>query len=190
MMTKFMSRCSFGFFVLTMLFMSACSGKKNPNQNTGNSTDLFADFGKYPDTAFAGIFIEQPVQDAKNILIEQQFIVTDSSGSIQLYRNMDSTVVLLKGEQVIDEVRVVMRSINKINASGVLIKKFNCGKAVQNTKRNYFLFTCIGKSGVFKTSVFIQSDYIRISFKKTHQYGINQGVQGQFSEDTNIVLVG
>lgn len=161
-----MNRLRAGFYLFLICFTVSCSGSLVSGTESGEPVNPLAGFTDFPDSLFEGLYLGQPLADARNNLLQNGFEAVDSSGSFNYWRQGDSIEVIVPDAAKIRTLKIMLHSTACLAAKQRLLNGFSASaeRARQSAQFSVFDYQCNDLD--FKLTVFSQKDFIRLNFEQ------------------------
>jgi hypothetical protein len=154
-------------FSLLITGLIGCSGNHSNEDVLKDKRNhpLFA-FNDFPDSLFYGVYFDQPIEEAKQNLLENGFALIDSSGSFYYRKTTDSTEVILAPPAKIRSLKIILKSTDYLQSKEDLLVLFRARSGSFHTAPEFSVLDFMTKDFSFKLSVFSQKNFIRLNFEK------------------------
>jgi hypothetical protein len=152
------------FSILLIVMMCAC-GNTNLNGHVVKEDPLYA-FNDFPDSLFFGLYFDQNMEDSRQNLEQNNFVLIDSSGVYRYWSQQDSSEAILPLSANLHSVKLILKSSEMLKSIDLMHAIFK-DKSVVAERNTYFsVYSYNLESSSFKLSVFEQKDFIRLNFEE------------------------
>ena len=151
--------------ILLLVVMCAC-GSSGSTEVSEAVDDPFYMFDDFPDSLFLGLYFDQPIEDSRKNLAQNNFELIDSSGSWRYWNQLDSNEVILPATESLHSFKLMMKSSEIIESIDLLHDLFKRNASSVERSTDFSIYNYEQKTSTFKLSVFEQKDLIRLNFEE------------------------
>jgi hypothetical protein len=162
----FMNKQCFGFSAVWLVLLTGCASSADNEHDTSGTEDPLQAFAHFPDSLFEGIYWNQPISQAAENLISENFELIDTSGARTYYKFTDSTQVILPENTHVHSLKLVLRSQVYLSEKERLLSGFERASVSARRSHDFSVFDYDLSDVDFKLTAFIQKDFIRLNFEQ------------------------
>lgn len=153
------------FSILLIVMICAC-GNSNPNAYVGIEKDPLDAFNDFPDSLFFGLYFDQNMEDSRQNLEQNNFVLIDSSGAYRYWSQQDSSEAILPSSANLHSFKLILKSSEMLKSIDLMHALFNDRSAAAERNTDFSVYSYNLESSSFKLSVFEQKDFIRLNFEE------------------------
>lgn len=152
------------WFFLIAVFCFSCDSQTGGTEDVSN--DALFGFDNFPDSLFLGLYFDQPIEDARKNLEENNFELLDSSGSWSYLNKEDSNEIILPAKEKLHSFKLIMKSERVLKSVDLLHGLFKQESTSGERSSIFSVYNYDLTNSSFKVSVFEQQDFIRLQFEQ------------------------
>jgi hypothetical protein len=153
-------------FSIIFIIMACACGDSDSTQVTEVGDDPLYMFNDFPDSLFLGLYFDQPIEESRKNLEQNNFELIDSSGSWRYWNQQDSNEVILPEGESLHSFKLMMKSSEIIETMDLLHDLFKRNASSVQRSTDFTIYNYEQKTSTFKLSVFEQKDLIRLNFEE------------------------
>lgn len=151
-------------FILTAALFISCNSQSGEIEEV--SKDMLFGFNDFPDSLFLGLYFDQPIQEARKNLEQNNFELLDSSGSWSYLNKKDSNEIILPAKEKLHSFKLIMKSKMIFKSADLLHTLFQQDATSIERSSIFSVYNYDQTNSSFKVSVFEQKDFIRLQFEQ------------------------
>ncbi len=164
--TTFTNKIYFIYLLIISLVLISCgsSNEEIADESESNSSGEFPEFSNFPNQLFLGIEMEMTIEEAHNILTENNFEIKYQEDSRYYERDEDSIEVIIGEYDAIYDMTVFVKNKHYLSKKDELLEFLsqNATKTVKNQDFSVIEFDKMETP--IKLKYFVQDEFIRLVF--------------------------